>query len=79
MNSTASNREAQEEMRLEMYEDPRPLFVTIGVTHHYAEGRSKQAKRNLPVNEWESPTTGSRLLREMGEELALRIKEQAAA
>ena len=59
-------------------EEPRPLFVTIGVTHHYAEGRSKQAKRNLPATAWEASGTGSRLLREMGEELALRIKEEAA-
>jgi hypothetical protein len=58
-----------------MQEDPRPLFVTIAVTHHYAEGRSKQAKRNLPVSNWESPGTASRLLHEMGEELALRIQD----
>ncbi len=51
----------------------RPVFVTIGVTHHYAEGRSKQAKRNLPVASWETPGVASNLLREMGEELTLRI------
>jgi hypothetical protein len=55
--------------------DPRPLFVTIAVTHHYPEGRSKQAKRNLPVTHWEMPGTASRHLHEMGDELALRIKD----
>jgi len=58
-----------------MTEFQKPLFVTIGVSHHYAEGRSKQAKRDLPVDAWETPGTAAHLLHDMGEELALRIKE----
>jgi hypothetical protein len=51
----------------------RPLFVTISVTNHHPEGRSKQAKRNLPLSAWETAGYASGLLNEMGEELASRV------
>jgi hypothetical protein len=57
----------------------RAQFVSVSVGYHFAEGRSKRAKRNTTAREWETAGVAVRLIQDMGEELARRIESEPGA